>query len=795
MARHALRLVPVAGVCWAVAAVAILLPAASPWIALVLWSLALVLTAVVLRLSGPRGSPSPLTRSLTRFRMPRHAVRRAVAVAVLAAAASAAAASHVALAHPARTTIAELALDGGRAVDIRADVVGKIEHRADGSLAFDARASGMAIGSERHAAEVEITLRVSSEDVDRPSQLDVGAAVVAHGTARPGRPGERAVLEVWASRGVEVLNPPEGIAAVTAGLRRGLIDALDGLPGEGAGLVPGLAVGDTSVVSPSLDEAMKESSLSHLTAVSGANCALVVGIAFTLAAALGASRGLRVAVGLCALAGFVLLVTPEPSVVRAAAMAAIAMLAVLFGRAGAGMTLLSVAVALLLVLDPWLAASLGFALSVVATGSLLLWARPLATGLARVLPRPLALALAVPLAAQLACGPLLILIEPTVPVYGVLANLLAGPAAPAATLLGLAACLSAPLPWLQSGLAGLAWVPASWIAATATTASALPVDALPWLEGVPGAMALAAAGLAVGLAIALDRRGPWARRLTRTVAVAVVAVLLGAGIGTAALATVAGRWTLPADWSVLACDVGQGDAVLLRSEDAVALVDTGPDPEPLAACLSRAGLDRIDLLVLTHYDLDHIGGLDAVRGRVGMVLHGPGDAAGRATIASLAAQGARPTEAAAGLSGSLGGARWRVLWPKAGSRAFPSGNDASIVLDVRGGGIPPILLLGDLSASPQRLLTTTGALDPPYAIVKTAHHGSADQDAGLYVAAQPSVALVTVGAGNDYGHPRDDALAILDAVGARIERTDRDGAIALWASGTGSVAVWHDRGG
>ena len=783
-----------AGTCWAVAATAILAPAAAPWIALTLWALVISLTVVARAVSRSAGPPSRRTTSRTRFRMPRHAVRPTLVVVVLAGAVAAAAASHVALAQPARTAVADLALDGGRAVAVRADVVGKIERRADGALAFDARAARVSIGSESHTADVEITVRVSSAEVDSPWLLDVGATVVAHGTAKPGRPGERAVLELWASRGVEVLNPPAGAAAGAGDLRRGLVAAVEGLPGDGAGLVPGLAVGDTSVVSPSLDAAMKESSLSHLTAVSGANCALVVGIAFALAAALGASRGLRVGVGLAVLGGFVLLVTPEPSVVRAAAMAAIAMLAVLLGRAGAGMALLSFAVALLLVLDPWLAASLGFALSVVATGSLLLWVRPLAAGLGRILPRPLALALAVPLAAQLACGPLLILIEPTVPVYGVLANLLAGPAAPAATVLGLAACLSAPLPWLQSGLAALAWLPASWIAGTATTAAALPANALPWLEGVPGTLALAGVGVSIGCAIALDRGGSRARRLTRGVSVAVVAVLVGAGFGTAALTTVAGRWTLPTDWSMLACDVGQGDAVLLRSEGAVALIDTGPDPEPLASCLTRAGLDRIDLLVLTHFDLDHVGGLDAVRGRVGTVLHGPGDASAQTAIASLTAQGARATEAAAGLTGSLGGARWRVLWPKPGSRAFEPGNDASVVLDVRGGGIPPMLLLGDLSASPQRALTASGVLDPPYVIVKTAHHGSADQDAGLYIAARPSIALVTVGADNDYGHPRDEALAILEEVGARIVRTDRDGAIALW-SDAGTVSLWRDRGG
>ena len=788
---------PVAATTWSLAALAILSPATAPWIALTLWAGVVIAAVLVLRLSLPpivRPAAVADLRVAQRSRMPRTALRRALVVVVLAGAGAAASVSHVALVQPARAHVASLALDGGRALEVRAVVVGKVERRADGSLAFDAHAQRLARGPVSHEVDVDVVVRVAPDDVDALGALDVGAVVDASGTAKSARPGERAVVVLWASRGVEVVRPPSGVAALAAELRHGLVRAVDGLPGAGAGLVPGLAVGDTSVVDPTLDVAMKESSLSHLTAVSGANCALVVGIAFATCALLGASRGLRVAAGLATLAGFVVLVTPEPSVVRAAAMAAIAMLAVLLGRAGAGLALLSVAVTLLLVIDPWLAASLGFALSVAATGSLLVSARPLASGLSRALPRALALALAVPLAAQLACGPLLVLIEPTVPVYGVVANLLAGPAAPVATVLGLAACLAAPLPWLQSGLAALAWVPASWIAATAATMAQLPAGQVPWLEGLPGAVTLALASGAVAAVVVLPRAGRRAVRLTRGTSVVLVAVIVGVSLGTGALTSVAGRWTLPADWSILACEVGQGDAVLLRSAGAVALVDTGPEPAPLAACLSRAGIPWIDLLVLTHFDLDHVGGREAVQGMVGTVLHGPADAKGRAVIAGLAAAGAAPVQASAGMTGALGDARWRVLWPRAESRAFPPGNDASVVLDVRGGGIPPTILLGDLSASPQRALEASGALAPPYSVVKVAHHGSADQDAALYAAIEPSVALLTVGAGNDFGHPRAETLAILDDLGAESWRTDRDGLIALWES-HGAVSVWRERGG
>ena len=771
-----LRLVPVAGGAWATALAATTFPTAAALVALLLWVLTLCVLAGVALVRGSR--------------------RRAV-ILLLTLAAAAAAASHVAVAQPARTEAARFALSGGRSVVVEATVVGKVELRATGEWAFDAVATRLVTGTVGDSVHFDVAVRVQPSDVDHGAELDVGAEVELSGTARAAPVGDRAVLTVSASRGLRVLHEPAGVLAIAADLRRGLVRSASGLPPPGAGLVPGLAVGDTSAVTPELDAAMKESSLSHLTAVSGANCAIVVGLAFGAVAAVGGSRGARVAGGVVALIGFVLLVTPEPSVVRAAAMALIAMLAVLLGRTGAGIAVLSLAVTVLLVADPWLSGSLGFALSAVATSSLLLWARPLATGLARRMPRAMALALSVPLAAQLACGPLLVIITPTVPLYGVIANLLAAPAAPIATIVGLAACLTAPLPWVQSGLTAIAWLPAAWIAGTAQTISSLPSDQVPWLEGWTGVAALAAVSMAIGAVIVVPRlrqAGPTSTpQRVRAAAVLLLAVVAGILAGGAALASFAGRFTLPADWSILACDVGQGDAVLLRSAGAIALVDTGPDPERLDRCLSRAGVQRIDLLVLTHFDLDHVGGLGAVVGRVGTALHGPpGTAEGARVLTRLQAGGARTLEAQTGTTGTLGLSTWRVLWPRADTRAYPPGNDLSVVLDVRDGGMPTSLFLGDLSASPQAALAASGEPEPPYDLVKVAHHGSADQDVGLYELARPAIALVTVGVENDFGHPRTEILSAMESIGARIARTDQQGAIAVWRAGEG-VSVWRER--
>ncbi|MEN2740853.1 ComEC/Rec2 family competence protein [Microbacterium sp. X-17] len=770
------RMPAVAAAAWAAAGVVVGLPGVSGLLPAVLGAVAVGAT-LVLGLAGCRGTD--------RYGRAVHRLRGVLAVLAVAAAAASAASVTVALAEPARAGVIAFVGSGGRAVEAGLVVTGKIEPAAFGGVRFVATTEAVRVGPETRRFAVPVEVEAASV----PSEVDVGARLAVSGTAGSGEAGKRETL-VLDAREIRVESSPEGALAWTAELRRGLGRVVDGLPEPGAGLVPGLAVGDTGSVDPALDDAMKTASLSHLTAVSGANCVVVVGIAVGLAAVLGLRRGWRVVVGLGALAFFVLLVTPEASVVRAAVMAAIAMVALVLGRRAAGLAVLALAVTVVLVLDPWLSRSLGFALSVAATAALLVLTGPLTAGLARLLPRALALALAVPLAAQLACGPLMLLIRPEVSLAGVVANLLADPAAPLATVAGLAACLAAPLPVLQAGLAAIAWLPAAWIAGVATTVAALPGGTVPWVDGPVGIAALALVGVVVVVAIAGVRWRGRERPRTRAVAVAVVAVLVGAGVGQWTLTTVAAPWTVPADWSIAACDVGQGDAIVVRSAGRVMMIDTGPEPEPARGCLRRLAVDRIDVLVLTHYDLDHVGGVEAVAARVGLLLHGPpGSPADERVLDRVRAE--RVQQASAGMSGELGGAHWSVVWPPARSAAFPSGNAASIVLSISGGGVPASLYLADLDAASQRALAASGRLPVRADVLKVAHHGSADQDADLYARVGARIALVSVGAGNRYGHPRDSTLAILERTRAAIARTDRDGLVLVAADERG-LRLWRD---
>jgi len=758
-----LRLLPVAGGVWAVALGCVFVPAAAGWAALASGVAAIAVGTVLRRRYRPEGSRLALVLVVL-------AVMAAVSLTVITML-------------PARDSAASW---DGRAVEATGEVTSSASVGRDGRLWMEVQLTG--IGSPGSVRAASAPVRVG---IDPADGFDLGATIRVKGEAAATDPGERSALVVFASTAsVEV--PASGVFAVAAGLRSVFIDRSARLPEPGAGLLPGLAVGDTRAVSAELTEQMKASGLSHLTAVSGANCAIVVGAAFALTALCGGGRRTRVSVAAVALSGFIVLVTPEPSVIRAGVMAGVAMMALMLGRPSAGAGMLALSATGILLVDPWLAASPGFALSVAASGALILLAPHLARGMSRWLPGPLALGIAVPLAAQLACGPIIALFAEQQSLIGLPANLLAAPAAPIATVIGMLACLAGPLPPVADLLAASAWLPASWIAATAEVSAAVPLGQIAMPSGILSATVVGAVSAAVAIVLIGGGPRPGGRRL-RALAGVVVAVSVAAFGARLLLDGPLASSTTPDGWSIAACDVGQGDALVVRSEGEVALIDTGPEPEPLAECLRSLGIDRIDLLVLTHFDLDHAGGVEALQGRVDEVVHGPtGESADERLLGRLSDGGATISPAVAGMRGEVGAAAWKLLWPGREVMAFPPGNDLSVVLEVGGGGVPRSLFLGDLSAEAQRMVLRSAHIRGTFDMVKVAHHGSADQDAGLYEAIRPAAALISVGEDNEYGHPRDEILAILQGIGAHVLRTDLQGRILL-SERDGELQVWTER--
>jgi len=622
--------------------------------------------------------------------------------------------------------------------------------------------------------------------------LGIGTTLGLRGSVTATEAGGGIVAIVVAEGTPTVLAAPPAWIDWGNAMRAGFRELAAGLPGDGGALLTGLAIGDDRGVPESLRDAMRTSSLTHLTAVSGANCAIVVGGVMVGGALLGVRRRWRIAAALVVLAAFVVLVTPQPSVVRAAVMAGFALGGLALARPMRGIPLVCLAVIGILVADPWAARELGFVLSVLATTGLLVLSGPLGRLIAFSMPHRLAIAIAVPLAAQLACQPAISIVDASVPTYGVIANLLAVPAAPLATIAGLLACIAAPvLPPIAAALAWIAWLPSAWIGSVATTFAGLPAARLPWPDGPVGIGLYAVVGLGVAL-LALARGR--VRVIGGLASGVIVAGFAGSLAGTQLAAP-----DRPADWQLAMCDVGQGDASVVRSDGAIALIDTGPDPPALAACLRELGVSRVDLLVLTHFDRDHAGGSPALRGMVAHVLAGPADAASRERVLDpLAASGAVVAEVRRGDAGLLGALSWQVLWPRADAGLVP-GNDASVVVRFAPagdacpiGGCLTSVLLGDLGEAAQLRLLAAGPVGTVH-VVKVSHHGSADQSERLYQALAAPVALIGVGADNGYGHPTDRLLTMLERSGAAVGRTDEHGMLLVSRAPGGELVLW--RGG
>ena len=594
----------------------------------------------------------------------------------------------------------------------------------------------------------------------------------------PPQPGDD--VAAW----LRPLGPPElegGPTALqqAAGLVRSRLRASTaGLAPAERGLVAGLVDGDTSQLPAAVSDDFKVAGLTHLSAVSGSNVAMVLAAVLLTARWMGLRARALPVIGVLGLGGFLVLARPEPSVLRATLMGLLVIAAMLRRGASArsGLPALCAAVLVLVLADPFLARSAGFALSVLATGGLLVLAPGWRDRLERRMPRPLAEGLAIAAAAQVACGPVLVLLAPQVSLVSIPANLLAAPAVPLATVLGVAAAVAGVVaPGLASAFAWLAAWPARWIVGVGQTLAHLPYATVAWPEGVTGALLLVVCMGAVRAA------WPWAGRHPRTVLAVVVSLVtfLASPLAPGA------RWP-PQGWIAVACDVGQGDAMVLSADGGRAIViDAGPDPAKVDGCLRRLGVTTIGLVVLTHFHADHVEGLPGVLdGRhVAEVevspLADPPDEVARVRRWTSAAH-VPVTVAAAGEQRAYDGIRWTVLWPSRIIQQDSMPNNASIVMRIETHGIV-LLATGDVEPPAQAAL-----MDDPNLlradVLKVPHHGSPHQDPAFIAAVGARLAMISVGLGNDYGHPAASTIAMLQRDGAQVRRTDLDGSIALVGS-------------
>ncbi len=633
-----------------------------------------------------------------------------------------------------------------------------------------------------HDSRVPVLVLGEPEWADVP----LGSSLDAMGRLAPAEDDQLAgVLTV---RGPPVVASGPGPAwRASAAIRGSIREAARAGPRDGQTLVPALVDGDDAGMPQEVTDDFQATGLTHLLAVSGTNLTLVAGFVLTVGRWCGVRGRWQLLVGVLGIAAFVVIARTEPSVLRAAAMGSVGLIALGSNGRQRGTRALGVAVLVLLLVDPWLAISVGFVLSVLATAGILFLAPGWRDAMTAWLPRPVAEVIAVPTAAQIACTPVVAAISGQVSLVAVAANLLAAPAVGPATILGLlGGVVGLVLPPLGRVLGwGASWC-AAWIIAVAERGADLPTAAIGWGTG-PLALALLSAGCLL-LAWVL----PWVLRRPHT----------GAGCG-AVLAVVVlvpvptPGWP-PEDWVLVACDVGQGDGLVLNagSKQAV-VVDAGPDPDRMDACLDRLDVEAVPLVVLTHFHADHVDGLSGVlEGRevAEVDVTALADPAANVREVLVETEGTTVRVPAYGETRRVGQLTVQVLGPvpEMLSHGFGEGdgtgpNNASLVLLVEVRGLR-LLLAGDVEPEAQRALARAWpalAVD----VLKVPHHGSRFQEQSWLLGLGARLAIVSVGADNDYGHPSSELLAPLEAAGLDVLRTDLDGDIVVIADDEGGLRV------
>jgi competence protein ComEC len=318
-----------------------------------------------------------------------------------------------------------------------------------------------------------------------------GQLVRTAGKLRPPDPGREEAGVLTASSAPGRPNEPPLLQGSAKELRERFVAAASFLAPDPAGLLPGMVTGDTSVLDEGLDSAMKSVGMTHLTAVSGANCSLVLGALLLACRSLRLPRAPAAVLAGTGLCLFVVLVGPDASVLRAALMGAVGVVSLAGGRSGRGLSFLCLAVIGLLLICPGLGSSFGFLLSVLATLGIIVLGRRIIDWTPAIIPRWVAAAVAVPLSAQLMCGPVIVMLQPRFSTYSLLANLIASPLVAPVTLLGTAAVpLVVPAPWPATALIAVAGTCSAGVAATARFTAQLPGASLPWPEGVAGLLTM-----------------------------------------------------------------------------------------------------------------------------------------------------------------------------------------------------------------------------------------------------------------------------------------------------------------
>jgi competence protein ComEC len=623
---------------------------------------------------------------------------------------------------------------------------------------------------------------------------------------------------------VEVVAPApwwrEAGGEVRAGVRRIVSEVVGARDPEAAAIVVAVLVGDRAGLTPAIESRLQRAGTFHVIAISGGNIAILVGVALWTLRRAGFAPRVQAALALVALVSYAAVVSAGSSVARATLAASLYLVARTLDHRAAPRTIVAVTAGALLMAAPLLLLDAGFWLTFVASLAILEQAADVADRLrrscrlgdeGRLTPavRGAMTLLAGTLVAEGSLAPIVAFTFAQITAAGLALNFIAVPLMSLVQVAGLAVVACGAVHPLLAWPAGVV----ATLAARGITESARAVDLAPWLAPHVPPPPLWLAALVVAL-----WWGAWwlpRRRLRRACAAlwacGMLAIVMGRPVSTVDAGTWLPRRVAPCPvpleqgplepgpgWlRVTFLDVGQGGAALARFPDGRSLmVDAGGaaasrfdiGARVVVPALWALGLRRVDVLAITHGDLDHVGGAGAVLDafRPHEVWEGvpvPSSALLRDLMTRARSLGLTWTHVRRGDARDHGAVRLRVWHPPEPDWQRPRvRNDDSLVVELRWGEVS-LVLPGDIGADVEADLAT---LIPSarVRVLAAAHHGSRlSSSPGWLDALAPRLAIVSAGRDNRFGHPSPAVLERLRIRGVDVLRTDRDGAIQLDTDG------------
>ncbi|MDR3127803.1 MAG: ComEC/Rec2 family competence protein [Bifidobacteriaceae bacterium] len=652
-----------------------------------------------------------------------------------------------------------------------------------------------------------------------------------------------------------ILQYASGLDYITNVIRAAFIDMTDKLNPVGRALVPAIALGYTNNFDDNLSDNFKISGLTHLVAISGSHFVIIISLIGVILLAFNIKKTIAAGIEIICILAFMSLVHPQPSVIRAAFMGIIGLVGLILQRKSLALTALSATIITLLIIDPYLATSYGFAMSCSAALGIILLTPKLTILLSRFIGKTIASIVSVTLAAQFFCGPIIILIYPFFTPYTLMANFLATPFVAPATILGVLSALISPLiPQMAYILAFSSTIFAYPLYIISKLISFLPLAKLAWVNGLIGCLLMILLNIILYWTISGKIWNNTYKKIKKVLPAFIESklsllytditqkikhykvVFLQKPILILTLIAllfiplvITGSIILPKyfittidpNWKIAACNIGQGDASVIKtSQNSAIVIDVGSDNNKINNCLSDLNIQTIDLLILSHWHDDHVGGLlGAINNRQTKqaIVSNLETPTGESKLGynKLQSENIPTSQAKEGESGYYidNNTNHKIQWyifqtlksnktksnintnsqtsTKSTNNEDSFSNDSSVGVIIYSNNLKAIFL-GDMEKQAQaEALKRLKQLNMgEFDILKVAHHGSKTQNNDLAKLINPKIAIFEVGRDNSYGHPNDKTINLFTNLGSQIIRTDIDGLSGVSQDSLGNIKIF-----